>query len=111
MTDQEWEIAYYKTQGGQFPFRDWFNSLRDLKARAIIDTQLGRLSLGNFGKCAVLGPGIYELKIYYGPGYRIYFGRTGSKIILLLCGGDKSTQSADIRTADRYWQNFRERRS
>jgi len=106
--DQEWEIAYYKTQHGHTPFREWVESLHDFNARAIIYSRLDRLRLGNFGKCTALGPGIYELKIYYGPGYRVYFGRAGGKIILLLCGGDKSTQPEDIRKAYDYWRNYKE---
>ena len=111
MHNQEWEIAYYIAQNGHSPFRDWFETLRDFDARVIIHARLDRLGLGNFGKCESLGLGIYEMKIYYGPGYRIYFARAGSKVILLLCGGDKSTQSEDVRTAYRYWQNYKEQRS
>lgn len=65
---------------------------------------------GNFGKCEPVGLGISELKINYGPGYRVYFGRAGDRIVLLLCGGDKSTQNKDIREAYDYWQFYKEKR-
>lgn len=108
MSDQELEISYYVALNGRSPFRDWFESLRDFNAQAIIHSQIDRLSLGNFGKCKVLRPGLFELRINYGPGYRIYFGRTGSKIILLLCGGNKSTQTKDVANAYRHWKKFKE---
>src|SRR3989338_2080245 len=104
-------MAYYVAQNGYIPFQDWFDSLHDFNAQVIINARLNRRRVGNIGKCASLGLGIDEMKIYYGPGYRIYFARAGSKIILLLCGGDKSTQSEDVRTAYRYWQNYKEQRS
>jgi putative addiction module killer protein len=64
---------------------------------------------GNFGNCEAIGEGLSELKINYGPGYRVYFGRTGDVIIILLCGGDKSTQSKDIKKAHEYWKNLTRR--
>jgi len=63
---------------------------------------------GNFGQCEPIGAGIFELKINYGPGYRIYFGRTDYRVVLLLCGGNKSTQQKDIRIAQGYWQTYKE---
>jgi putative addiction module killer protein len=68
---------------------------------------LKKLLLGNFGNCRFVGEGVYELKIDYGGGYRIYFGQVGIKIILLLCGGDKSTQDQDIQQAKKYWKDYR----
>lgn len=111
MTAQEWQVVDYIEGKGRIPYREWFQSLRDFKAQAVIDARLARLRLGNFGKCEPVGQGVFELKIYYGPGYRIYFGKSTSKIILLLCGGDKSTQKKDILTAYRYWRQFKEKHS
>ncbi|WP_119389961.1 type II toxin-antitoxin system RelE/ParE family toxin [Taklimakanibacter lacteus] len=82
-------------------FRKWFSKLRDKRARALIAMRLQRLEDGNAGDVAPVGDGISELRIHHGPGYRVYFQRRGVVIVLLLCGGDKSTQDKDIRTAKR----------
>ncbi|MBI4395213.1 MAG: type II toxin-antitoxin system RelE/ParE family toxin [Candidatus Omnitrophica bacterium] len=92
------------------PFQEWAESLRDVKAKDIIDARLTRLWVGNFGTCEPVGGGVFELKIYYGPGYRIYFGQIMKMAILILCGGDKSTQEKDIRTAQLYWQSYKGQR-
>jgi putative addiction module killer protein len=84
-------------------------SLRDIKTRAKIRVRLDRISLGNFGDCHGVGEGVQELRLDYGPGYRIYFGQKGTSIVILLCGGDKSTQTKDIKTAKRYWNEYRRR--
>jgi putative addiction module killer protein len=80
-------------------FRKWQRNLRDAKAKALIAMRLQRLADGNAGDAAPVGEGISELRIHYGPGYRVYFQQRGEVLILLLCGGDKSTQSRDIREA------------
>lgn len=80
-------------------FADWLNGLRDRRAQARIDVRLRRLSLGNFGDTKSLGDGVSELRIDYGPGYRLYYTRRGEQIVILLCGGDKKRQNADIARA------------
>lgn len=80
-------------------FRKWHSKLRDERAKAAIATRLLRLAQGNPGDVAPVGEGVSELRIHHGPGYRVYFQQRGELIILLLCGGDKSTQDKDIRTA------------
>jgi putative addiction module killer protein len=80
-------------------FRLWEANLRDRRARTIIASRLMRLSEGLLGDVQSVGDGIRELRIHYGPGYRIYFLQRGSKLIILLCGGDKGSQSRDITTA------------
>jgi putative addiction module killer protein len=77
----------------------WFNSLRDRQARARIDVRIRRLSLGNLGDVKPVGEGVSELRIDYGPGYRIYFVQRGQTLVILLAGGDKHTQNQDIKTA------------
>lgn len=80
-------------------FTDWLGNLRDLRAIARIDARIGRLRLGNFGDAKSVGGAVSELRIDYGPGYRIYFTRRGEAVVLLLCGGDKDSQAKDIMLA------------
>ena len=77
----------------------WFSGLRDRRARARIDVRIRRLSLGNLGDVRSVGEGVCELRIDYGPGYRVYFVQRGQALVILLAGGDKGTQERDIRTA------------
>ena len=106
MEAQPREIRTYITENGQSPFEQWLESFRDIRAKARIDNRLRRVRLGNLGDYKSLGAGVYELRIDYGPGYRIYFGQIGSTIIILLCGGDKSSQTQDIRKAKDYWADY-----
>jgi putative addiction module killer protein len=80
-------------------FRIWRTRLRDERAKALIASRLDRLAYGHTGDAAPVGNGISELRIHFGPGYRIYFHRQGDTIVILLCGGDKSTQAKDIKSA------------
>jgi putative addiction module killer protein len=80
-------------------FDSWFKGLRDKRAAARINARLRRVSLGNLGDVAPVGDGVSEMRIFYGPGYRIYFVQEGQVLIVLLCGGDKSTQKKDIKRA------------
>ena len=82
-------------------FREWHARLKDERARGIIALRLERLAYGLVGDAASVGGGISELRIHYGPGYRVYFCKRNNAVILLLCGGDKSSQSKDIKTAAR----------
>jgi putative addiction module killer protein len=80
-------------------FRDWLAVLRDKQAAAIIRRRITRLELGNFGDTKMIGDGVGELRIDFGPGYRLYFTRRGQKLVILLCGGDKGSQARDIAKA------------
>ncbi len=100
------EIQNYLTAEGRSPFQEWLDSLRDIKAKVRIEKRLERVALGNLGDYRSVGEGVYELKIDYGPGYRVYFGQVGSTIVLLLCGGVKSTQEQDILRAKEYWRDY-----
>ena len=99
------------TEAGNGPFEDRLNSLGDVKARRKIKLRLDRVSLGNLGDYKSVGEGVCELRIDYGGGYRIYFGQVGFTIIILLCGGDKSTQQKDIRQAQEYWRDYEKRQN
>lgn len=80
-------------------YSEWFDHLRDRQAQARINVRIRRLSLGNFGDVRSVGAGVSELRIDYGPGYRVYFVQRGAALVILLCGGDKGTQDRDIRLA------------
>jgi putative addiction module killer protein len=80
-------------------FDTWYDGLRDARAKAAIKVRMRRAEDGNFGDCGPVGEGVSEMRIHYGPGYRIFFKRTGMEVVILLAGGDKSTQVKDIRKA------------
>jgi putative addiction module killer protein len=101
-------IEYYLDVNGNAPFLEWMYSLRDKAAVYRIRARLDRVELGNFGIVKSVGDGVSELKIDHGPGYRIYFAMSGKTVVLLLSGGDKSTQQKDIETAKAYWKQQKE---
>ena len=110
MKSQEWEIREYLRPNGRCPFRNWLRSLKDVKARAKISARINRIRLGNFGDCKSVGSGVSEFRIDYGPGYRVYFGRIGEKIVLLLSGGSKKNQEKDIKLSKEYWDDYKKRK-
>ena len=103
------DIEVYETLNGQVPFTEWFASIQDIKTQTRIRGRLDRLETGNFGDCESVGSGVFELRLHFGPGYRIYFGEVGRTIVLLLCGGDESTQARDIQRAKTYWLEHKEK--
>ena len=103
------ELETYKCRAGKSIFTEWVSPLRDSHARARIDVRLNRLARGLYGDARVVGEGVMELKIDWGPGYRVYFARDGARVILLLCGGDKRTQQRDISNAIEYWKAYQAR--
>lgn len=106
MPDSLYKLEYYQQEGGLVPFINWLDRLPDATAVARVLIRLSRLRLGLFGVVKPLGDGIAEVKIDYGPGYRVYYAISGKKVILLLIGGDKSTQRKDIAMAKRHWKNY-----
>lgn len=101
-------VGEFKTAEGINYYRSWFDSLRDTKGKTQVEARLKRLSMGNPGDCDPVGEGVHELRIDFGPGYRIYFGEHGGKLVILLCGGDKSTQKKDIKIAKKLWKLAKE---
>ncbi len=99
-------IAIYETEDGQRPFKKWLDSLRDKATIARINARLARFEFGNFGDAKPVGNGVAELRLVFGSGYRIYYGLDGDKLIVLLTGGDKSTQEKDIKLAHDYWSDY-----
>ena len=103
------EIRRYVTASGKDVFLGWLNTLRDATTRAKIELRIMRLERGLFGDCKAIRSGVHELRIDLGPGYRIYFARDGDQIVLLLCGGAKSSQPKDIENAIKYWKDYQTR--
>jgi putative addiction module killer protein len=89
-------------------YHEWFEHLKDKRAKARIDVRIRRVSLGNFGDVRPVGKGVSELRIDYGPGYRVYFTQHGNILVILLCGGKKSTQADDIKQAHELTQALAE---
>lgn len=105
------ELRRYQSEDGSTPVTDWLRGLRDLRARAQIEIRLRRVSTGNFGDCKAVGAGVSELRIDLGSGYRVYYGRHGQALVMLLCGGDKGSQQTDIARAQAYWADWKRRNS
>lgn len=102
----EREIRKLALENGDVPFDIWFKSLRDFKLQAAVDARLARMRAGNLGDHKGVGEGVCELRIDKGPGLRVYVGFRGQRVIVLIGGGDKSTQGRDIRRAKELWQQF-----
>jgi len=103
------EIRHFISRAGKDLFDDWLTQLADARAQARIAVRINRLAAGNFGDCKPLHQGLSELRIDWGPGYRVYYTMIGRECALLLCGGDKRKQSADIERAARYLKDYKER--
>ena len=101
-------IRIYVDQNDREPFTEWLRSIRNRRTRRRIQTRIDRLEAGNLGDYRFVGDGVFELRFQFGPGYRVYFGQLDNTIIVLLCGGDKSSQVRDIEQAKTYWQTYRE---
>ena len=103
------EIRHYLTAPGKDPYQQWLDKLKDLKGRVAIQRRIDRLIEGNFGDHKFCQDGVWELRIDFGPGYRVYYTLEGKTIVLLLCGGSKRTQAEDVKEAVRYWRDYQRR--
>ena len=103
------QLRRYLIGSGRDVFGEWQAGLRDARTKAKIVARIDRLSAGNFGDCKALRGGLFELRINWGPGYRVYYALAGRACVLLLCGGDKRKQSSDIKRALEYLKDYRER--
>lgn len=97
-----------ETNEGVAPFEEWYKSLKDTKTRQVILARLARVRSGNLGDWKNVGSGVFELRIDFGPGYRVYFGRSGKTLIVLLGGGDKKSQLKDIEFAISLWEIYKD---
>ena len=100
------EVLIYITQQGRAPFEEWLEGLKDKVGRSLIRKRLNRIRLGNIGNVRGVGEGVQELRLNYGPGYRVYFAEDGPHIVVLLAGGDKGSQNRDIAKAKEYWRDY-----
>lgn len=103
------EVLIYRMASGRAPFKEWLDALGDVVGRVAIQRRLDRASAGNLGDHRPCREGVWELRIDKGPGYRVYFGRTGDAVVVLLAGGDKRSQDSDIERAIRAWHDYRDR--
>ena len=103
------ELRRYQLEDESVPVTEWLGGLRDMRARAQIEVRLRRVSAGNFGDSKPVGEGVSELRVDIGAGYRVYYGKHGQAVIILLCGGDKRSQQADIARSQAYWMNWKQR--
>jgi len=104
------KVEYYITADGKKPLTKWLDRLKDAKAKAAIIQRIFRLTVDLFGDVKPVGEGVSELRVDVGKGYRVYYARSGNEIVLLLCGGDRKTQDADIKTAKEYWNDYKNRK-
>lgn len=104
-----YEIRHYLTVDEKDVYLDWLLKLRDVTAKIAINRRVNRIELGNFGDHKFCRDGVWELRVDVGAGYRVYYAVVGKEVILLLCGGDKRTQDADIDRAYEYWQDWQRR--
>ena len=105
------QVFRYQTAKGQEPLTEWLRSLRDKQAQAKVRIRIKRIEAGNFGDCESVGDGVFELREHLGAGYRVYFGRHGQLIVILLSGGSKKTQAMDIKMAKDYWADWKRRQA
>lgn len=105
------EIRHYLTVSGRDPYQDWLDKLKDVQARIKVQRRVDRVVTGNFGDHKFARDGVWELRVDVGPGYRVYYAQAGQTIVLLLCGGDKRTQDADIDKAVKFWLDYQRRLS
>ena len=106
MNREKWEILEYISESGSCPFQDWLENLKDVKGRAIIRKKINLLRLGYFSDSRSLGDGLFEIRIFFSPGYRVYFGKQKEKVVILLWGGKKDSQKRDIEKAQKYWKMY-----
>jgi putative addiction module killer protein len=101
------KILYYAKENGDEPFWIWLNKIKDKTVRRRILYRLLRMEQGHYGDVKSIGEELSELRLFFGSGYRIYFGEDAGNIVIILCGGDKDSQNRDIETAKTYWEEYK----
>lgn len=103
------EVVRYQDVDGREPVSEWLRGLSDKSVQARIRMRINRMATGLLGDHAAVGDGVFELREHFGAGYRVYFGRHGKAVVILLCAGTKRTQGSDIRQAREYWSDWKRR--
>lgn len=101
-------VIVFTDKNGRSPFSKWLNGLKDAKTRQRILARLRQLEDGHYGDVKAVGEGVSELRLFFGSGYRLYFGEDEGRIVIMLCGGDKKSQKRDITAAKTYWKEYLE---
>ncbi len=101
-------VIIYQDDKGKELFTEWLDGLRDQRGRRFILRRIGKLEQGLYGDCRPVGEGVSELRIFFGPGYRVYFGEEAGHMVILLCGGEKDSQDRDIQAAKAYWKEYKD---
>lgn len=102
------KVIVYADENDNEPYNSWIDGLRDKRNQQRIRTRARRLEQGLYGDCEPVGEGISELRMFFGPGYRVYFAEDADNIVILLCGGDKDSQNRDIKSAKEYWKDYKD---
>ncbi len=102
------KIIVYADEKGSEPYSNWIDNLKDKKSQQRIRARVRRVGEGLYGDCEPVGEGVSELRTFFGPGYRVYFGEDTDNIVVLLCGGDKNSQNRDIKCAKEYWKDYKD---
>ena len=100
------KIQFLRSRGGRIPAIDWLNTFTDVRTKAKLTARIERLGEGNFGDFKNVGDGVFELRVHYGPGFRVYFGFHQNQVVIIIYGGDKNTQTKDIKKAKTLWREF-----
>lgn len=102
-------VLHYQTAQRRRPFQEWVDSIKDRAVKAAVAARINRVRAGTLGDWKAVGEGVFELRLDLGPGFRIYIGRDGQTVVILLTGGEKRSQDADIKTAKGYWKDYEKR--
>ena len=102
-------VLHYLTAAGSCPFQEWTDSVKDKAVRATVAARINRVRAGTLGDWKPVGDGVFELRVDRGPGYRVYFGRDGRTVVILLTGGEKRSQDSDIKKAKKHWRDYETR--
>ena len=106
---ESFQVLHYRSADGRIPYEEWLTTVTDPVGYSAIQVRADRLERGLFGDHKPVGDGVWELRVNTGPGYRVYYARAGKVVVILLCGGSKRSQQADIKNAKAFWRDYEQR--